>query len=177
MSGMETSQPSEAPIAAAHVIDRLALAQNPDTETQELWQLIDDPNTTVANTARHRLNLALRPVEPAHRGHRPEDRSGGQAVSGGSFNYLCSRYSLTELLEQTSDIDTMGRTLRNAGHVEAAAATESILADIKAFEESILARGEALRGVWKAVEWTHSSDWGPGSITREVEAFNARPTV
>jgi hypothetical protein len=98
-------------------------------------------------------------------------------VSGGSFNYLCSRYSLAELLEQTSDIDTMGQTLRNAGHAQAAAATESILADIKAFEEAILARVEALRGVWKAVEWTHSSDWGPGSITREAEAFSARPTV
>jgi hypothetical protein len=66
MSGMETTQPSGAPAAAAHVIERLALAQNPGTETQELWQLIDDPNTTVANTARHRLNLAMRPIEPVH---------------------------------------------------------------------------------------------------------------
>ncbi len=62
MSGMETPQPSD----SAHVIERLSRAQNPDAETQDLWQLIDDPNTTVANTARHRLNLALRPVEPVH---------------------------------------------------------------------------------------------------------------
>jgi hypothetical protein len=66
MSGMETTQPSEAPAAAAHVIERLALAKNPGTGTQELWQLIDDPNPTVANTARHRLNLALRPLQAGH---------------------------------------------------------------------------------------------------------------
>lgn len=95
-------------------------------------------------------------------------------MSGGSFNYLCSRHSLSELLERAGDIDTMGQTLRNAGHAEAAAATESILADIKAFEDSILARVENLRGVWKAVEWTGSGDWGPESITEEVDAFNAK---
>lgn len=66
MTGMEASQPSDTPIAAGHVIDRLALAQNPDTEPQDLWQLIDDPNTTVANTARDRLNLALRRLEGVH---------------------------------------------------------------------------------------------------------------
>lgn len=94
-------------------------------------------------------------------------------MSGGSFDYLCSQYSLTDLLERTDSIDTMGQTLRNAGHDEAAAATESVLADIKAFEETILARVETLRGVWKAVEWTHSGDWGPESITEEAAAFNA----
>jgi hypothetical protein len=66
MTGMETTQPSDTPIAAGHVIERLALAQNPNTEAQTLWQLIDDRHTTVANTARHRLNLALRPLEAVH---------------------------------------------------------------------------------------------------------------
>lgn len=95
-------------------------------------------------------------------------------MSGGSFDYLASQYSLTELLERTDHIDTMGQTLRNAGHEQAAAATESILADIKAFEESILARVEELRGVWKAVEWHASADWGPEAVTEEVEAFNEK---
>lgn len=98
-------------------------------------------------------------------------------MSGGSFDYLYSQYSLTELLDRTDSIDTMGQTLRNAGYDAAAAATESILADIKAFEESILARVENLRGVWKAVEWTHSGDWGPESIAEEAAAFNARTSA
>jgi hypothetical protein len=54
------------PITAPSVIERLATAQNPDAEAQDLWQLIDDPNDTVANTARHRLNLALRPLQGLH---------------------------------------------------------------------------------------------------------------
>ncbi|RKR29814.1 hypothetical protein [Arthrobacter oryzae] len=95
-------------------------------------------------------------------------------MSGGSFDYLCSQYALTDLLDRTDSIDTMGQALRNAGHDEAAAATESVLADIKTFEESILARVQALRGVWKAVEWTHSGDWGPESIAEEASAFTAK---
>ena len=53
-----------APVTTGDTISRLALARNPDTEAQTLWQLIDDQDTTVANTARGRLNLALRPVLP-----------------------------------------------------------------------------------------------------------------
>lgn len=60
---MET-QTSAAPSVTGDIIERLALAQNPETESQTLWQLIDDPHMTVANTARDRLNLALRPVLP-----------------------------------------------------------------------------------------------------------------
>lgn len=66
MSGMETTQPSAAPVVAGDIITRLALAQAPDTESQALWQLIDDTNDTVANTARYRLNLALRPLQGLH---------------------------------------------------------------------------------------------------------------
>lgn len=95
-------------------------------------------------------------------------------MSGGAFDYLCSQYTLADLLERTDHIDTMGQTLRNAGHEQAAAATESVLADIKAFEESILARVEELRGVWKAVEWHASADWGPEAVTESAAAFNAR---
>lgn len=51
---------------APDVNTRLAAAQAPATDSQTLWQLIDDPNDLVANTARDRLNLALRPVHPAH---------------------------------------------------------------------------------------------------------------
>lgn len=65
MSGMETSQPSEVQ-DEPHVIERLSRAQNPDADTQDLWQLIDDTNTTVANTARRRLNLVQRPLTPVH---------------------------------------------------------------------------------------------------------------
>jgi hypothetical protein len=67
---METLTPAASQLAG-DTIARLALAQDPGTESQTLWQLIDDTHTTVANTARHRLNLALRPLEPVHVVHIP----------------------------------------------------------------------------------------------------------
>lgn len=58
-------------ITAPDVNTRLASAQDPATESQVLWQLIDDPNDLVANTARERLRLALRPIHPVHAVHIP----------------------------------------------------------------------------------------------------------
>jgi hypothetical protein len=52
-------EPQTASPTAPDITTRLALAQAPETESQALWQLIDDPNDLVANTARGRL----RPVE------------------------------------------------------------------------------------------------------------------
>ena len=42
--------------------DRLTATQDPSSDSQALWQLIDDPNITVANTARGRLGLRQRPI-------------------------------------------------------------------------------------------------------------------
>lgn len=56
---------------APDINTRLASAQNPAADSQTLWQLIDDPNDLVANTARGRLSLALRPVFPVHVVHIP----------------------------------------------------------------------------------------------------------
>lgn len=64
-------EPLTANPTAPDVNTRLAAAQAPAADSQALWQLIDDPNDLVANTARGRLNLALRPVHPAHAVHIP----------------------------------------------------------------------------------------------------------
>jgi hypothetical protein len=63
MSAMEqlTTQPT-----TSDIFTRLASVQDPAADSQTLWQLIDDPNDTVANTARNRLNLALRPLQIVH---------------------------------------------------------------------------------------------------------------
>ena len=67
MRPMETTYPAAATVSG-DTIARLSLAQAEDAESQTLWQLIDDPNTTVANTARSRLGLAFRPLmDPAGR--------------------------------------------------------------------------------------------------------------
>lgn len=50
---------------APRIVSSLSTAQDPDTDSQALWQLIEDPNDTVANTSRLRLGLTLRPLTPA----------------------------------------------------------------------------------------------------------------
>ena len=60
-----TTYPAAPAAVSGDTITRLALAQDTHSGSQTLWQLIDDENTTVANTARHRLGLALRPLTPA----------------------------------------------------------------------------------------------------------------
>ncbi|WP_427007344.1 hypothetical protein [Pseudarthrobacter sp. H2] len=68
---MESCQPSAAPVVG-DANSRLSLAQGPDTGSQALWQLIDDSNDLVANNARGRLQLALRPVHPVGAVHVPQ---------------------------------------------------------------------------------------------------------
>ncbi len=71
MRAMEHLTVNPAAPAIPDVITRLASAQDRATDSQTLWQLIDDQNDLVANTARGRLNLALRPVFEHHAVHIP----------------------------------------------------------------------------------------------------------
>jgi hypothetical protein len=71
MRGMESLTANPAALPTPDVNTRLASAQDPSTDSQALWQLIDDHNDLVANTARGRLRLALRPVRPVHVVHIP----------------------------------------------------------------------------------------------------------
>lgn len=55
IAGMDITQPG------GDAASRLALARNPETESQTLWLLIEDPDEQVADAARERLNLIPKP--------------------------------------------------------------------------------------------------------------------
>lgn len=79
MTGMETL--ASAPAAQTDVNTRLATAQDPSTDSQALWQLIDDHNDLVANTARQRLGLTQRLTFEPHIVHIPViDPASGRIV-------------------------------------------------------------------------------------------------
>lgn len=71
MSSMDTLTAAADSTAGTDVNTRLASAQDPDTDSQALWQLIDDHNDLVANTARQRLGLTQRPTFQPHIVHIP----------------------------------------------------------------------------------------------------------
>lgn len=62
MRDMKSLTANPAAQSTSDVNTRLASAQDPATDSQALWQLIDDHNDLVSNTARTRLGLTRRPT-------------------------------------------------------------------------------------------------------------------
>ncbi|MET4144286.1 hypothetical protein [Arthrobacter sp. UYCo732] len=94
-------------------------------------------------------------------------------MSGGAFDYLCMAYDLNGVFERQEQMAMMATTLRDWGHDGAAAETEALHADLERLDSSVMDRVERLRGVWKAVEWTTSFDWGPDSVTEAVQELES----
>lgn len=76
------------------------------------------------------------------------------AISGGSYNYLCF-VDADEIGQRLGDLDGMAAALEEICP-EAAAATRDLADHVRAAQPKI----DALKDLWHAVEWWHSSDWG-----------------
>lgn len=90
-------------------------------------------------------------------------------MSGGSYNYLC--FNTDELSTRRGDLEAMHQRLESSGHREAARATREVIRSL----ETTRRMAEALTGVWQAVEWTDSCDWGEDSIKTAVAKFEPWP--
>ena len=94
-------------------------------------------------------------------------------MSGGSFNYLCWAQPL-DLLNKRQDISDMVKALSDAGHIDAAAETETILLVLNHFEALMQARIDRLSPVWKAIEWKRSGDWGKDAVDEAFREYRAQ---
>lgn len=92
-------------------------------------------------------------------------------MSGGSFNYLCHSWDVTDLVEKRSNLEPMADELLRYGGEDAAKETLALLFDLRAFEVRVEAHIERLRKVWKAVEWTTDCDWGADSIAEALAEY------
>lgn len=87
-------------------------------------------------------------------------------MSGGSFDYLCYKDAPETL--RSEELSRMAAAIRSyQGGEPAAAATTALVGYLRAFERRI----EALRDVWKAVEWHHSGDWGQEAVGRALAEY------
>lgn len=86
-------------------------------------------------------------------------------MSGGSYNYLFVR----ELCTDTEDIERMAARLRELGHADAAEHTNQVVVSMNRAREL----QAQLAGVWQAVEWFDSCDWGPDDVTDAVTKWRA----
>ena len=96
-------------------------------------------------------------------------------MSGGSYNYLCNREA-GEILDGqgASDLVEMRDALRERGVLDAAGQTDAVIATIAEARQLVEMRLEALRDVWKAVEWHDSGDWGPERIDGAIAEYRRR---
>lgn len=93
-------------------------------------------------------------------------------VSGGSFNYLCHSWDLSDLVSKRSHLEAMAEELERLSWAkDAAKETRHLVADLNAIEVRVEVALERLRPVWKAVEWWRSCDWSEDQVREAVTEF------
>ena len=90
-------------------------------------------------------------------------------MSGGSYNYMSidAVDGSKPLGEFRDELAEMARSLAAQGYADEALKTLLALQHIE--QADTIAR--ELKGIWKAVEWTESGDWGPERIREAVCAY------
>jgi hypothetical protein len=100
----------------------------------------------------------------------------GGAMSGGSFNYLCDTFDLSDLVSKQGDLQEMSQALAEVGYAkDAARETEELLVILRQWEVRACVRIHRLRDVWKAMEWWRSGDSGEARVQDALAAYRGEP--
>jgi hypothetical protein len=95
-------------------------------------------------------------------------------MSGGSYNYLCYREDLEDLLGSKYQIESMRVTLSDLGYAEEAAKETQDLLDLMAqWDAKVQEIAGNLKEVWKAIEWWHSCDYSEEEVKKAVAKYQA----
>lgn len=96
-------------------------------------------------------------------------------MSGGSYNYLCFKTpdQLWEAIAE-NDITSMSERLSALGIHDASVETAAVQLLVEQFENNMLRKLSRLAGIWRAVEWHDSGDWGKGHIDEAVAKYRTR---
>jgi hypothetical protein len=93
-------------------------------------------------------------------------------MSGGSFNYLCHKEADELLHGGHEDAEQMAGALAALGYAEdAAKATIALLVEIREVSARLDRSLDAIRPVWKAMEWWQSCDWGENELKAALADF------
>lgn len=91
-------------------------------------------------------------------------------MSGGSYDYLCDKYS-EELFDCFTMLRKMSGRLLELGYDDAAKDTITLLTIMTGMLKTIDVRADRIREVWKAVEWYDSSDWGLEEVVDAIQKY------
>lgn len=93
-------------------------------------------------------------------------------MSGGSFNYLCWAVDLEDLLAKRHQLESMAEELARLGYApDAASEARALISDIRAAQVRVETAMDRLQGVFKAVEWWRSGDWGEDGVHEALEHY------
>ena len=95
-------------------------------------------------------------------------------MSGGSFNYLYCKENIGDLLYHTDDLDDMREALIKYGYEDIAKDTQRLIEYIKSAEVRVTVLAKNLQGVFKAVEYYESGDWGKETMLSKLEEYRRR---
>lgn len=91
-------------------------------------------------------------------------------MSGGSYNYLCHK-EVNELMGCDEMLNKMAERLSELGHHAASRATHMFVLELWKACNRLEVMREDLEGVWTAVEWFDSGDWGRESVDKAVSEW------
>lgn len=93
-------------------------------------------------------------------------------MSGGSLNYLyCKEVPDLFSVSSLQDMEEVEAGLLAAGYEDIAKDVRRLIEYIRSAENRIDVLHEQLAGVFKAIEWHTSGDWGRDSLTRALEEY------
>ena len=93
-------------------------------------------------------------------------------MSGGIYNYLYCKDSEMLLGEYPdNDIEEIVNRLAELGYEDASKESYRLLQVIKQSRIRVQTIQNRLSGIWKAVEWYDSGDWGKESIEEAVKNY------
>jgi len=101
-------------------------------------------------------------------------------MSGGSYNYLFTKESLFELMENVTDLEDMNKRLKQLKNNELVSkATQELLDEVeklRQFIDNCEKRNQSkileLSEVWKAVEFCDSGDYSQDEIQQAIKEYS-----
>lgn len=91
-------------------------------------------------------------------------------MSGGSLNYLFCKET-PDLFEAVDDLKRVELHLLQSGAEDVAKDVRRLIEYIKTAENRIDVLRGNLAGVFKAVEWNLSADWGDARLQQELDRY------
>lgn len=96
-------------------------------------------------------------------------------MSGGSFNYLCTKEVGTLLVDGLDDVQRMAEELAELGYADDVAEdTQALIRSIQGTELALNLLIARLSPVWREMEWWQSGDVGEDNLKRALERYRER---